>query len=83
MLAISNAIKATPEHVWDCRVDVLVNSQVAIDTNNGQGSKNSPQLTAATKNLHFNVVNRNKADGPSRRLSASDTTLASRVWELI
>ena len=62
------------------------------DTYNGQGSKNSPQLTAATKELYFTVVNRNlqlelsriasdpnKADGLSRRFCASD----SRVWELI
>ena len=96
MLAISNAIKATPEHVRDCRVDVQVDSQVAIDTYNGQGSKNSPQLTAATKELYFTVVNRNlqlelshiasdrnEADGPSRCLSALDSTLSPRVWELI
>ena len=30
MLAVSNAIKATPKHVRDCRLDVLVDSQVAI-----------------------------------------------------
>ena len=59
MLAISNTIKATPEHVRDCRVDVQVDSQVAIDTYNGQRSKNSPQLRAATKELFFTVVSRN------------------------
>ena len=72
-------------------MDVLVDSQVAIDTYNGQGRKNSPQLRAATNELYFTVVNRNlqlelfhiasdqnKADGPSRRLCASDSTLSLR-----
>ena len=73
-------------------VDVLVDSQVAIDTYEGQGSKNSPQLTAATKELYLTVVNRNlqlqlshtasdqnKADGPSRRLCVRFYILSQSV----
>jgi len=51
MLALVNALKAAPDDIRDFRVDVNVDSQVVIDTVNGQGSRSSLQLTAATKDL--------------------------------
>lgn len=96
MLAVVNAIKAVPIHIVDCRVDVQVDSQVVIDTVEGQGSRTSPELTAATKEL-FRVLStrnlqlkffhvpssRNKADGPSRCLSSLDSMLSPKAWERV
>ena len=59
MLALVKALKATPREIRDCRVDVNVDSQVVIDTVGGEGSRSSPQLTAATKDLYFTLVERN------------------------
>lgn len=59
LLALSNALRSVPKEIRDCRVDVQVDSQVVIDTINGQGSKSSPQLTAATKELFFLLRDRN------------------------
>ena len=53
MLALVKALKAAPHKIRDCRVDVNVNSQVVIDT------AGSLQLTAATKDLHITLVERN------------------------
>jgi len=96
MLALVNALKVAPPEVEDCRVEVIVDSQVVIDTVAGQGSKSSPQLTTATKDLYLILVERNlhlkllhvssehnRADGPSCHLSPLDYTLSSELWRLV
>ena len=78
MLALVNSIRAAPECVRDCRVDVFVDSQVLIDSWYGQGSRKSLELTNTTKDLFFVLAARNlqlnlfhvssrenSADGPS------------------
>ena len=93
MLAISYALEACPEAVRDCRVDICVDSQVAIDAFRGEGSRNSLELTNATKKLYQTVFSRNlqlelshissgdnEADGPSRRLSCMDAMLTPKIW---
>ena len=43
-------------------------------------------FTVVNRNLQLELShiasNQNKADGPSRRLRASDSTISPRVWEL-
>ena len=96
MLALVNALRAVPNHIVDCRVDVQVDSKVVIDTVEGQGSRTSPELTAATKEL-FKVLStrnlqlklyhvsssRNEADGPSRCLSPLDSRLSPKAWQRV
>ena len=57
MLALVNALKAFPTTIKNCRTDVNVDSRVLIDAWEGQGSKGSPQLTKATKDLFFELSN--------------------------
>ena len=96
MMAICHALDSAPAHVRDCRVDIQVDSRVAIDTFNGQGSRKSPQLTEVTKKLYQCMFQRNlqlelvyvpseqnQADGPSRRLVASDAMLSKKAWEQV
>ena len=96
MLALVNAIKALPASLRDCRVDVYVDSTVRIGVWEGQGSKKSPQLTKASKDLFYALSDRNfqlslfhvkssdnQADGPSRRLSKSDSKLSAWAWALV
>jgi len=96
MLALVNALKVAPPEIRDCSVDVSVDSQVVIDTVTGQVSRSSPQLTAATKDLYFTLMERNlqlklfhvssednRADGSSRHLSPLDSTLLSESWRLV
>ena len=88
MRALVNTIKAFPSHIRDCRVDAFVDSRVLIGAWKGQGSKKSPELNIATKDLFFALAERNlqlrlshvpskcnTADGPSRRISRLDSTL--------
>ena len=96
MLALVNALKALPATIKHCRIDVDVDSRVLIDAWEGQGSKNSPQLTKITKDLFFELSERNlqlnlnhvksgdnPADGPSRRLSRLDSKLSDEAWSLV
>ena len=96
MFALVNTIKALPASLRDCRVDVYVDSTVLIGVWKGQGSKKSPQLTKASKDLFYALSDRNfqlslfhvkssenQADGPSRRLSKSDSKLSARAWALV
>ena len=96
MLALVNALKALPSSIKDCRLDVDVDSRVLIDVWEGQGSTGSPQLTKATKDLFFELAERNlqlrlshvksshnPADGPSRRLSRLDSKLSDESWGLV
>ena len=96
MLALVNALKALPSSIKDCRLDVDVDSRVLIDVWEGQGSKGSPQLTKATKDLFFELAecnlqlrlshvksSHNPADGPSRRLSRLDSKLSDESWGLV
>jgi len=96
MLALVNALKAPPATIKDCRIDVDVDSRVLIDAWEGQGSKNSPQLSKVTKDLFFELSERNlqlplshvkssnnPADGPSRRLSGLDSRLSDETWSLV
>ena len=89
MLALVNALKTLPTTIKNCRIDVDVDSRVLIDAWEGQGSKGSLQLTNATKDLFFELSERNLqlrlshvkssnnlADGPSRRLSGLDSRLS-------
>lgn len=93
MLALVNSIRAAPECVRDCRVDVFVDSQVLIDSWYGQGSSKSLELTNTTKDLFFVLAARNRqlnlfhvssrensADGPSRTICLSDSKLSLSVW---
>ncbi|KAK3752993.1 hypothetical protein QZH41_016307, partial [Actinostola sp. cb2023] len=95
MLALVNTIKAAPGDVRDCRVDAFVDSRVLIGAWEGQGSR-SPELTRATMDLFFVLAARNvqlnlfhvpseenSADGPSRRISRSDSKLAKGAWERV
>ena len=95
-LPLVNALKALPSGIRDCRVDALVDSKVLIDTWEGQGSKQSPELTSVTKKLFFVISSRNiqinlthvpssenPADGPSRRLSRLDSRLTRKAWERV
>ena len=96
MLALVNALKALPTTIKNCRIDVDVDSRVLIDAWEGQGSKGSPQLTKATKDLFFELSERNlqlrlshvkssnnPVDGPSRRLSGLDSRLSDETWSLV
>ena len=96
MLAICRDVKSSPSFVHDCRLDAQMDNRVAIDTCNGQGSRKSPQLTEVTKELYRCLLERNlrlqlfyvpseknQADAPSRRLSASDCKLSSRAWQKV
>ena len=98
MLALVNSLKALPTTIKDCRIDVDVDSRVLIDAWEGQGSKGSPQLTKATKDLSFELTlsernlqfrlshvksGNNPADGPSRRLSGLDSRLSDETWSLV
>lgn len=96
MLAICRALESAPLSTRDCRVDVQVDSRVAIDTFNGQGSRKSPELTEVTKelyrclsdrNLHLELFyvpsEQNQADAPSRRLSTSDAKLTPSAWQRV
>ena len=91
-----NALKAFPSEIWDCRVDAFVDSKVLIDRWEGQGSRRSPELTRATKDLFFVLSSRNVqlslmhvlpsenlADGPSRRLSSLDYPLTNEASKRI
>lgn len=40
MLAMCHALEASPKHIRDCRVDLQVDSRVAMDTYYGQGREN-------------------------------------------
>lgn len=96
MLALVNALQVAPISIRDCRVDVAVDSQVAIDTFQGQGSRTSSELTMAAKDLfyvladwniqltlsHVSLIH-NPADAPSRNISHLDSTLSPRVWSLV
>lgn len=92
MLAICHALEASPKHIRDCRVDLQVDSRVAMDTYYGQGSRKSHELTEVTKQLYQLVLGRilqlelsyvpskeNEADAPSRRISAEDATLSANA----
>ena len=93
MLALCYALQACPKHIRDCRVDVQVDSRVAMDTYYGQGSRKSREANEVTKQLYGVVVERNlqlelcyvpsKADGPSRRISAVDAMLSAKAWERV
>jgi hypothetical protein len=96
MLALVHALKGVPENITDCRVDAQVDSQVVIDTFEGQGSRTSPELTVATKELFMVLSARNlqlrlshapsaqnKADSPSRCLSPVDSMLSLKAWHLV
>lgn len=96
MLALAYAVKALPSDVRDCRIDAQVDSQVVIDTFAGEGSRSSPELTAATKELFWVLATRNvqlklshvrsennRADGPSRSLSRVDSMLSDKAWEIV
>lgn len=96
MLAVSNTVKALPLEATNCRLDAHVDSLVLIGAWEGQGSKNSPELTKATKELFWALCDRNlqlrlsyvpscenQADGPSRQLSRLDSTLSSKAWGLV
>lgn len=96
MLAICHALDACPKHIRDCRVDLQVDSRVAIDTYYGQGSRKSHELTEVTKRLYQLVLGRNlqlelsyvpskenEADAPSRRISAADATLSAKAWQRV
>lgn len=96
MLALVNAMKALPASLRDCGVDVYVDSTVLIGIWEGQGSKKSPQLTKASKDLFFMLSDRNiqlslfhvrssdnKTGGPSRRLSKLDSKLSDRAWGMV
>lgn len=89
-------MRALPTTIKECRIDVDIDSRVLIDAWEGQGSKGSPQLTKATKDLFFELSERNlqlrlshvkssnnPADGPSRRLSGlliQDYRMKHGVW---
>ena len=96
MLALVNTVKALPSNVKDCRLDVNVDSLVLIGTWEGQGSKKSPELTKATKELYWALSdrnlqlrlrhvksNQNEADGPSRHMSRLDSKVSEKAWCLI
>lgn len=85
MLAMCYALEACPDDVRDCRVDIGVDSRVAIDVFQGEGSRKSDELTDVTKRLYDTAFARNvpleltyipskenKADPSSRRLSCTD-----------
>ena len=75
-------------------MDAFVDSKVLIDTWEGQGSRRSPELTSATKEL-FSVLSsgnvqlslmhvlsrKNPTDCPSRRSSSLDFRLTNETWE--
>ena len=96
MIALANTLEALPQDISNCRVDASVDSCVLIVAWEGEGSKKSPELTMATKHL-FSVLTarniqlnltyvpsgNNEADGPSRRVSRSDSRLSKKVWDLV
>ena len=96
MLALANVLEALPQDISNCRVDASVDSYVLIGAWEGEGNKKSPELTVATKHL-FSVLTarniqlnltyvpsgNNEADGPSRRVSRSDSRLSKKVWDLV
>ena len=86
MLALANTLEALPRNISNCRVDASVDSCVLISAWEGEGSKNSPELPMVTKhlfsvqtggniqlNLTYAPSGNNEADGPSRRVSRSDS----------
>ena len=96
MLALANALEALPQDISNCRVDASVDSYVLIGAWEGEGNKKSPELTVATKhlfsvltarNIHLNLTyvpsGNNEADGPSRRVSRSDSRLSKKEWDLV
>ena len=96
MLALCYALQACPKHIRDYRVDVQVDSCVAMDTYYGQGSRKSRELNEVTKQLYGVVVERNlqlelcyvpskenQADGPYRRISAVNAMLLAKAWERV
>jgi hypothetical protein len=91
MLAIVQALAASPANVRDCRVDVQVHSQVVIDTckGQGQGSKHSLQLTEVTKALYSVVSQRNVQLELSHVASGQneadgvDATLSPKSWAVV
>ena len=96
MLAMCNALEACPKQIGDCRVDVRVDSRVAVDIYDGQGSRKSRKFNDVTKQLYEVVVERNlqlelcfvpskenHADGPSRRISAVGAMLSAKAWQRV
>ena len=92
MIALANTLEALPQDISNCRVDASVDRCQLIGAWEGEGSKKSPELTMATKHL-FSVLTarniqlnltyvpsgNNEADGPSRRVSRSDSRLSKKV----
>ena len=96
MLAPANTLEALPQDISNCRVDASVDSCVLIGAWEGEGSKKSPAVTMATKhlfsvltarniqlNLKYVPSGNNEADGPSHRVSRSDSRLSKKVWDLV
>ena len=96
MIALCNALQAFQKHIRDCRVEVQVDSRVAMDTYYGQGSRKSCEFNEVTKQLYGDVVEcnlqlelcyvpskENQVDGPSRRISAVDVMLSAKAWERV
>ena len=48
-----------PISIRNCRIDVAADSQVVIDTSEGQGSTTSSEFTAANKDLFYVLTGRN------------------------
>lgn len=91
-LALDKVLWSVANVIRNCRVDAQVDNQALIQAWNRQGAM-SVELSRVIKRLFFTVTKlnislhisniqsaENLADGPSRRLTESDSTLHPDVW---
>jgi len=94
-LALNKVLLSVGERIRDSWVDAQVDNQAVIHAWHRQGSR-SVGLSRALKELFFTVIKLNislhltyvasevnPADGPSRRITASDSRLTPSVWREI
>lgn len=95
MFAVSKGLESFPCDVRDCRVDVQVDSQVALEAWSGRGLR-SHELTQVAKHIFDLVTQRhislamfyvpsksNPAEWFSRKLSRSDSMLSPLCWNMV